>query len=306
MGGHPAPGPVESLTDTWLVARFHLARAVRSRSALNLCALFALTAAGSAIAFRQILKAMENMASKSLGVPETDTPGAMFETLRLQGDLLSMLEAMMGSTELVEWALATPYMTITWAWGGLGLVPFLAAAVGADAVSPDLAGRTIRFEALRTGRLELVSGRFLGLALLVLVAITLSALAPFCVAIFWMVEQPAGAQLATLMQFVPRLWFWSLPFLAIGVSCSCLFTNVNWARLISGVFVVATWVLWRLAEHYGEGAAWGDLVPMILPQGWVLGMWGPGVGWLTVGVVLAALSAAYGVPGYLLLERRDL
>lgn len=305
-GGPPDPSPLQSLSDTLLVARFHFARAVRTRSALNLCALFTLCAAGSAIGFRQILKAMEDMASKTLGVPHTDTPGAMFDTLRRQGDLESMLEAMLGNVELVEWALSTPYMTVTWSWSGLGLIPFLAAAVGADAIAPDLAARTIRYEALRTGRLEILGGRFLGLATLVFIAILLSTSAPLVVSLCWMADQPPVAQLTTLLAMVPRLWVWSLPFVALGLSCSCLVSNVNWARLFSAVTVVLTWVGWRLAEHYGEGQAWSDLVILLLPQGWIDGLWGPGLGWVTAGVVLAAIGVTYAVPGHLLLSRRDL
>ncbi|GEM_PF-1083159 len=304
--GRPDPSPLQSLTDTLLVARFHFARAVRTRSALNLCALFTLCATGSAIGFRQILKAMEDMASRTLGVPTTDTPGAMFDTLRVQGDLESMLEAMLGNVELVEWALTTPYMTVTWAWSGLGLIPFLAAAVGANAISPDLAGRTIRFEALRTGRLEIVGGRFLGLAVLVLIAIALSISAPLAVAMFWMAEQPALRQLTTLLAFVPRLWFWSLPFVALGLSCSTMVSNVNWSRLFSAGAVVLTWIGWRAADHYGEGQAWSDLVILLLPQGWIAGLWGPGTGWLTAGIVLAAIGVTYAIPGHWLLSRRDL
>ena len=305
-GGSPEPTPLASLADTLLVARFHFARSVRTRSALNLCALFTLCATGSAIGFRQILKAMEDMASKTLGVPRTDTPGAMLDTLRRQGDLASMLEAMLGNVELVEWALSTPYMTVTWAWSGLGLIPFLAAAVGSEAVSPDLAGRTVRFEALRTGRLEIVGGRFLGLAALVLIAIALSICAPLTVALFWMVEQPAVPQLLTLLAFVPRLWVWSLPFLALGVSCSCLTNNVNWARLFAAVVVVLTWVGWRLADHYGADQLWSEAVILLLPQGWIPDLWGPGLGWLTSGLVLGALGLSYAIPAHLLLTRRDL
>ncbi len=302
----PDPSPLASLADTLLVARFHFARSVRTRSALNLCALFTLCATGSALGFRQILQAMEDMASKTLGVPRTDTPGAMLDTLRRQGDLASMLEAMLGNIELVEWALSTPYMTVTWAWSGLGLIPFLAAAVGAEAVSPDLAARTIRFEALRTGRLEIVGGRFLGLATLVFIAIALSICAPLSVALLWMAEQPAVPQFVTLVAFVPRLWVWSLPFLALGLSCSCLTNNVNWARLFAAVVVVLTWVGWRLADHYGDGQLWSEAVILLLPQGWIPDLWGPGLGWISTGVVLGAIGLTYAIPGHLLLARRDL
>ncbi len=302
----PEPGLLASLKDVSLVARYHFYRAVRTRSALNLCALFTLCAAGTSIAFRQILKAMEDMTSRTLGVPQTETPGAMFDSLRVQGDLESMLEAMLGNAELVQWALSMPYMTITWVWGGLGLVPFLSAAVGSEAVSPDLASGTVRYEALRTGRLELVGGRFLGLAMLVLVAIALSTLAPFCVAVFWMAEQPAFLQFTSLLAFIPRLWLWSLPFVALGLTCSCLVSNVNWARLGSGVAVVLTWGLWRLVDQVEEGSVWADLVVLLLPQGWIMGMWGSGLDWLFAGVVLFAIAVTYLLPGNWLLGRRDL
>ena len=197
-------------------------------------------------------------------------------------------------------------MTITWFWGGLGLVPFLAAAVGAESVSPDLSAGTIRFEAMRTGRLEIVLGRYLGMALLVLVAISLSIAAPFCMAVFWMAEQPVFLQFTSLVVFVPRLWLWSLPFVAVGLSCSCLVKNVNWARLSSAGIVVSTWMIAGLLGFYGDGAAWSSLLGSLLPQGWLSGLWGPGYGWLLSGVVLVALGVAFVLPGYLLLHRRDL
>ena len=93
---------------------------------------------------------------------------------------------------------------------------------------------------------------------------------------------------------------------ALGLSCSCLVSNVNWARLFSAGAVVLTWVGWRLADHYGEGHAWGDLVILLLPQGWLIGLWGPGLGWLTAALVLGAIGMTYAVPGHLLLRRRDL
>jgi len=207
---------------------------------------------------------------------------------------------------LVEWAMSLPYMTITWVWGGMGLVPFLAAAVGAEGVAPDLSARTIRFEAMRTGRLEIVGGRYLGMCLLVLIAITLSVVAPFCVAVFWMADQPVLLQFTSLLAFVPRLWLWSLPFVALGLSCSCLVKNVNWARLGSTIATVFTWVASSLNAYWGDDATWSTLLGLLLPQGWLGELWGPGFGWAVGGLVLGAIGVSFVVPGYFFLQRRDL
>ncbi len=287
-----------SLRDTALVARWWIARSIRTRSAAALVAVYTLLLAGGAWVFTQILLSMERSTADLLRVPKTDKPGAMLDTLKERGELREMLEGMIGDAALVEWAMGLPILS-TWAfWLALGAVPFLACAAGAEAIAPDIRDRSLRFELIRTGRLELVAGRFWGQALLVGVWI---------VAMTCMVEQPPLLQATTLAAFLPRLWFWSLPWLGLGIACSQLSGTVNFTRTLAlagavGLFGLFATVDW-LAEEYVPVV--GDLLLPLLPPSYAGGLWGPGLGWLAEALVLTALGVVLALLTYPLFARRN-
>ncbi|MCB9791154.1 MAG: hypothetical protein H6741_00350, partial [Alphaproteobacteria bacterium] len=158
-----------SLRDSAVVARFQLARALRTRSALTLCALYGLVAGGSAFGFTRILKVLEEQTAKILRVPVTDRPGAMLDAVKQDPDFQKMMSELIGDPGLLDWAMDLPFLTVTSFWTGLLTLPFIAAAVGAEAIAPDVRDRSLRFELLRTGRLEILAGRFGGQSLLLAV-----------------------------------------------------------------------------------------------------------------------------------------
>lgn len=297
-----------SFQDALVVARFQLTRALRTRSALLICILYALVAGGSAYGFTRILLVLEQQTAKILHVPETDTPGAMLDAVKDDTDFQSMLSEMLGDPSLLDWALTLPFLTITSFWTGLGVLPFIAAAVGAEGIAPDVRDRTLRFELVRTGRGEIIAGRFLGLALLLGVAGLCSIAAVWLVGVFAMVNNPALAQLTTLLMMYPRLWLWSLPFLGVGLACSQLTANVNGARVLALGSTTAMWIAWGVCEHYNtqDPALWSDILLPIFPQSWAMELWGPGLNWTVPGLVLLAQGVVLLMAGYPVFVRRNL
>ncbi|MBK9365579.1 MAG: ABC transporter permease subunit [Deltaproteobacteria bacterium] len=164
-------------------------------------------------------------------------------------DSLDMMRAMVGGDEaLLQWPWEPPLLTVTHFWTGLGTLPFIAAAAGAEAVSSDIHDRSIRFELVRAGRLEIVAGRFLGLSLLLGVAVFGSTLGVWAVAMLGMINNPPLEQMTTLLSMSPRLWMWCLPFCGLGVAASQLTANVNLARLIALAAVAFTWIAYGVIE----------------------------------------------------------
>lgn len=303
-----APPGWGSIRDALVVARFQLARALRTRSAVSLCALFTLVSAGSAVGFTRILLVLEQQTARILQVPETDTPGTMLDAVKQDTDFLQMIEHMLGAPELVDWALQLPFLTLTNFWTGLGLVPFIAAAAGAEAISPSIQDRSLRFEVVRTGRLELVCGRFLGQSLLFAVAALCGAIGVWVVAMTAMTGNPPLGQITTLLALLPRHWLWALPFLGLGMACSQLTQNVNLSRLMAMGLTAASWVLWGLLEGR-LGDDWPlarDLLLPLLPQSWGMQLWGPGLGWAVPGVVLLAMGFCGLLLGFPFFNRRNL
>lgn len=297
-----------SLHDALVVARFQLTRALRTRSALLICILYALVAGGSAYGFTRILLVLEQQTARVLRVPETDTPGAMLDAVKQDVDFQSMLSEMLGDPALLDWALTLPFLTITSFWTGPGVLPFIAAAVGAEGVAPDVRDRALRFELVRTGRGEILAGRFLGLALLLGVAGLCAIAAVWIVAMTAMVNNPPLTQLTTLLMMVPRLWVWSMPFLGLGLACSQATANVNGARVLALAGTTALWIAWGFCNYYNteQPGLWSDILLPLFPQSWAMDLWGPGLGWTVPGLVLLAQGVVLLMAGYPIFARRNL
>lgn len=297
-----------SLRDTAVVARFHLMKAVRTRAAAVLSVALALVHMGGAWVFTEILKAMENSAAEALRVPTTDRPGAMLSVLRDREEFRGLITGMLPDPSLLEWALSLPYLSIGHFWIALGTLPFIAAAAGSEVLSADISNRSLRYEVVRTGRLEVVAGRFLGQALLVFLAVLIANTGTWVMAMVAMVEQPAVAQMATLLAFTPRLCAWSLPFLAIGVGASMMTSNPNTARVLALGATVSTFIAWGLLQGR-EAQSLGALRPaleLLFPQAHMFALWDSGLGWVAPSAILLVFAGAILVAAYPLFARRNL
>jgi hypothetical protein len=298
-----------SLRDAGQVARFHVVRAIRTRTVVFLCAVYMLMAGGVAWIFRGIIHELEKNAADLMRVPLTDTPGAMMETLRNREELRSIMGGLLPDDSLVDWALTLPVLTIAHFWMALGALTFLAAVIGAEVVSPGIRDRSLRYELVRTGRLELVLGRWAGQAVLVALATLLSIVGPLVVGTFFMVQQPFGQSLQVLLSMTPRLVAWSLPFLGLGVACSQLTGNTNFARILALASATGTWILMGVfsTDWMRETApVVADVLEPLLPQTYMVALWGPGFGWLTPSGILLGLGLAFTLLGFPLFARRNL
>ncbi len=298
-----------SMRDAAQVARFHVVKAVRTRTLMFMVSIYVIAAAGIAWIFRGIIHELEKNAAGVLRVPVTDTPGAMIDTLREQGDLADTLRALVPEPGLLDWALELPILTVSHFWMALGTLPFLAAAAGAEIISPAIKDRSLRFELVRTGRLELVMGRWGGQAILMMFATLMSILGPWVIGVFFMANQPPLDQASTLLMVTPRLIAWSLPFLGLGVACSQLTANTNGARTLALGSVVGTWILWGtlktdwLSDHVPILA---DILSPLMPQNYVVGLWGAGNGWMISATILTGLGLAFMLAVFPFFQKRNL
>lgn len=298
-----------SLRDALQVARFHVVRAVRTRTVVFLSAVYLLASAGVAWIFRGIVRELEKNAAELLRVPVTDTPGAMMDTLRGREELQSIVEALLPNPELADWALHLPVLTIAHFWMALGALPFLAAVIGAEVIAPGIKDRSLRFELVRTGRIELVLGRWMGQGALIAVATALSIVGPLIVGTFFMVQQPAWESAVVLAVMTPKLIAWSLPFLGLGVACSQLSGNTNFARIAALGATTLTWIAMGVFETdwIDEHAPWvADLLDPLLPQTYMTALWGPGSDWLMSAGILLGLGLVFALLGFPLFARRNL
>lgn len=301
------PGIGVALRDVALVARFELLRAVRTWQALAVIVLYVVASAGATYLFIQGLGQFENVTADALHVPRTEYPGALLTQL-MKGDAFrGMIGAMVGDPNLVDRVLELPILAIFHQWTGLILLPYLATLVSAEAISTDIASRALRFELLRTGRLELVLGRFAGQALLCGIAAMMSAVATAVVGFLFMVGLDPLALAWGLVISTSRTWMYGLPFIGIGLMCSQLTSSPAWGRVLATIATSFTWIgfgLLRWGTHKGYGMFTEPLLPL-LPESWVRQMWEGGTSVAIAGTYFVALSIALVALGNAWLSRRD-
>lgn len=298
------------MKDTLLVAQFEVLRAIRTWRALALIALYAVASGGATWLFVRIVWFMENALARELGVASTDTPGAMLGTLVASDAWRDALGELTGQPHLVDALIGVPPLAVFHLWFGFVAVPFFAASAAAECIAIDVQSRAIRYEAQRTGRFEIVAGRFLGQFGLTVVASLGSAAVAWIVGMTCMDGNPPLALIGWLLWYLVRTWAFGLPFVAIGVAASQLTSSPAWARVLAIGAVAASWVGFGLAnlrsyDHWWTGAA-ADLALQLLPQGWLRGLWNPGFGWVPAATACCALGVAVLVAGYTRFARRDL
>jgi ABC-type transport system involved in multi-copper enzyme maturation permease subunit len=292
-----------------LVAWFEIHRAIRTWRALALIALYSVASGGAAWLFVRVVGMMENSLARQLSVAPTRTPGAMLSELVRSPMWRDVLEAMTGSPHLVEALVQVPPLALFDLWFGFLIVPFFAASASAECIAIDTASRAIRYEAQRTGRLELVLGRFAGQLVLTALASLASLGVVYATGLLLMVGNEPLSLLGWLAWYAPRTLTYGVPFVAVGVAASQLTSSPAWARVMAVSAVAASWVALGLARYAEIRPGWGvlaDVALQLLPQGWLRGLWEPGLGWLGSAVACCAIGAATLCAGYLRFSQRDL
>jgi len=290
---------LSSLRDTFVVSRFHLVRSLRTRSAVLLCLALTTMAMGGAWVFTRVLGEFENAAAQALGVPPTHKPGAMYAVLQEREHFIKFMTEIVNSADRVEWAFSLPFLSVTHFYLLLGTLPFLAAAAGAEVLAGDVKDRSLRYEILRTGRIELVMGRFLGQLLLVFVAVMVASTGTWVIAMTCMVEQDPLLQMSTLLALAPRLCAWSVPFLGLGVAFSQVAGTLNGARAMAIGMTILSFIGWGTLHSPGllkyDLGVLRHVLEALLPQEYMLDLWGAGSGWLASAAVLLLLGTSAAV-----------
>lgn len=281
------------MLDVWLVARFELLRAVRTWRALALLAAYAVASGGAARLFVEAVGGMENALATALKVPALDTPGAMLSELVASEYWRQAVVRMTGSKDLADHLVTVPPVALFWLWVAILLTPFFAASTAAECVAIDAHSRALRYELLRTGRLELVFGRFAAQVLLAAAGTCVSMVVVQAVAYGFLLNQSPAELVPALLVYLPRAIAFAVPFVGVGVAASLVTSSAAWARVLALGGVAGSWVGWGLARWLARSQpAVADVLLPLFPQGWLRGLWEPSAAWLGSAVACVALGVA--------------
>jgi ABC-type transport system involved in multi-copper enzyme maturation permease subunit len=296
------------MRDVWTVGRFEVFRAIRSWQAMAIVSLFLIANVGGAWMFIEVLREIENGVAAQLGVPETAYPGAMMEQVRESPSLLQLLTFLVGEEDRAKLLVEAPVLAVFQLWLGLALIPLLAAFSAAECVSADMSTRALRFEALRTGRGELVAGRMLGQALLCAAATAIALAAVWGVGLAFMAKQSPVELGWALVQFGSRAVLCALPWVGVAVGVSQIGVSPAWSRVAALTLWSASWIAYGIFQVVDD-APWtylADLFLPVLPHTWTPGYWGSTAEVLTAGAVHAVMGVAFAATGFAWFSRRDL
>ncbi len=269
-----------ALRDVIWIAGFETSRALRTWRALSLVAVYCVGTGGSTWLFIQFIGLLERELATTLGVAQTDVPGAMLGQL-VESDLWRrILTGMVGSEDRGDLLVAIPILAIFHRWVGFLLVPLFAATASAECLAIDVASRAIRYEALRTGRTPIVLGRWAGQLLLSAVASLAGAAITAGLGLWAMVGNDPVPLALALLDATARAWLFAVPASAFGVLASSLVKSAAWARVLALGGVVGSWVAFGACQlASARGAPWqaavADAMVSVLPQAWLGGLWEP-------------------------------
>ena len=111
---------MNSLFDTINIARFHIVKALRTRSFFFLCVVYMLLSGVAAWFCREMVSEFEKHTAELLKVPQTKTPGTMMETIRENDDFRRVIQTFLPDSDLLDWALSVPVLTLSYFWISLG------------------------------------------------------------------------------------------------------------------------------------------------------------------------------------------
>lgn len=294
--------------DVLLVARFEVGRALRTWRAGALVVVFVVANVGGAWLFIEGLAEVERTIASGMGVPAPRWPGTLAEQVRESESIRGFLRSLAGDDAGAERLVAEPLLALFALAEAMVLVPFLAATSASEALAPDVRSRAIRFEAMRTGRAELLFGRFVGQTALTTVALVAAFVGVGGVTLVRMVAQDPVALGLGLLGYGLRALAVAIPFVGFGVTCSAVTASPGWARVLALVGVAASWVLYGLSGLV-EDAPWtwlADATAPLFPQAWLRGLWGGPADVATSVGMLVLLGVGALAPGLARFATRDL
>jgi ABC-type transport system involved in multi-copper enzyme maturation permease subunit len=225
-----------------------------------------------------------------------------------------MLRMFTGDDAKADYFAAIPPMVIFFAWVSFSFTPWLVLFTSAETIATEVASRSIRYSALRTGRLEFALGKTMGQALIVVGVTALSALTFYVVAWASLDGFEHVATMRGLLSYWPRVLVYTLPFLGWAMFASMVTSSANLARIIALGGSVVLAIVYGLTVHPPFWLRGGvvldsvrDLLGYLTPFGHNDGLQYPPNGHVPSDIaVCLALTALYFAVGYAFLRRRDL
>jgi ABC-type transport system involved in multi-copper enzyme maturation permease subunit len=298
-----------TLRDILLVARHELADSITSRRVAVVLILYVAGAMLACNGFISALNKIEVELTQTLGLATANTAGAVTDALWKSAAFRRMITHLVGDKSVALELLSVPPIALIYGWLAFTFTPILVMLSSSTRISEEVGSGSARFILVRIPRATFCLGKFVGQALEIILALTLSVAGAWCIARFRLPGMDDATVIRVMILYAWKAWLYSLAYVGLALGISQTTRSSNLAMGLGFAAWALTGILAGLANVYegpGIQRIWQALT-MLVPIGHRLDLWRSDPAHvIPAAVFLLSLSMVYLFLGHICFGRRDL
>jgi ABC-type transport system involved in multi-copper enzyme maturation permease subunit len=260
----------------WRTAISEWGGAIRSRRALVLL-LLCLASAGLCMnGTISVLGRMEKELASMLQLPDAGETGVVSASLWKSKPFNRAVRSVVGDSPVLQDISGRHPVELLYAWFVFFCAPILTVLVAGTRISEDIRSGAVRYMLVRETRLEWSLGKFIGQALMIAMALVVSALGATAVAFCRLPAGTAASLFLPMLNWGLRAWVYSLAWLGLALGLSHLTRSPSRATAFGIIAICLFGALPPLTEFLHTTAGWPAAlthVRMLVPAGAEMSLW---------------------------------
>jgi ABC-type transport system involved in multi-copper enzyme maturation permease subunit len=290
----------------WVVARFELFEAIRSRLFLTAMVLYGGSATIGSYVFIKTVSAAETAArhalATNLGIPESSISPSL-----IREKALPMFASLIEDESIRQEVLRMPPLSIFYGYMALNIVALLVLIVSTGSIAHDVSSGAARYTLFRCDRLTWATGKLLGQEAVLAIGLLIGALLAGIVG----TSLDSGFELITwfwLLRVSFRAWLYANAYLGIFIGVSLVSGSAMKART-SALFIWAGLGILRqvvTSESINGPLARVRFLAYLFPATHQQSLWSPSLAaYLPSALALLAIGGSGFALGHRVFQRRD-
>ena len=270
---------MRALWHVWQTALGEWGGAIRSRRALVLLVLYLGASLLCMNGTISVLGRMEKELAVVLQLPDSDETGVVSASLWKSKPFNRLVRSVVGESPVLDDISGRHPVELIYAWFVFLCAPLLTVLVAGTRVSEDLRSGAVRYMLVRETRLEWSVGKYLGQALMIAVALVVSAMGAAVVAFCRLPSGTAVSLFLPLLNWGLRAWIYSLAWLGLALGLSHLTRSPGRATSLGIVAIGLLGALPPVMDFLHTFQGWPSFLThlrMLVPAGAEMSLWRSG------------------------------
>ena len=267
---------MRALWHVWQTALGEWGGAIRSRRALVLLVLYLGASLLCMNGTISVLGRMEKELAVVLQLPDSDETGVVSASLWKSKPFNRLVRSVVGESPVLDDISGRHPVELIYAWFVFLCAPLLTVLVAGTRVSEDLRSGAVRYMIVRETRLEWSVGKYLGQALMIAVALVVSAMGAALVAFCRLPSGTAASLFLPLLNWGLRAWIYSLAWLGLALGLSHLTRSPGRATSLGIVAIGLLGALPPVMDFLHTFQGWPSFLThlrMLVPAGAEMSLW---------------------------------